>query len=103
MIALLNPRDHLHEKALTVSERFSAAILVTSEMVRVEFLNGFSDRGPRLRKAVAHAVEALRSDRNVIVMPQNIGAVSKRTAAIPASDRQELESDGLRKFSNHAN
>jgi len=39
-------------------------------MVRVEFLNGFSDRGPRLRKAVAHAVEALRSDRNVIVMPQ---------------------------------
>src|SRR5438876_302950 len=38
-------------------------------MVRVEFLNGFSDRGPRLRKAVAHAVEALRSDRNVIEIP----------------------------------
>lgn len=69
-IALLNPRDHLHEEALRVSERLSAAILVTSEMVLVEFLNGFSDSGPWLRKAVAHAVETLRSDRNVIVMPQ---------------------------------
>ena len=69
-IALLNPRDHLHEKAVAAAGRFSSFAIVTSEMVLVEFLNGFSDEGPRLRNAVASAVEILRSDRKLIVMPQ---------------------------------
>ena len=69
-IALLNPRDHFHEKAVVAAGRLSSFVIVTSEMVLVEFLNGFSDKGPRLRNAVASAVEVLRSDRKLIVMPQ---------------------------------
>ncbi len=69
-IALLNPRDELHAKAVDVSQRLSAARIVTSEMVLVELLNSFSDAGPRLRKAVTSAVEALRGNRNVMVSPQ---------------------------------
>ena len=43
-IALLNPRDELHHKAVAASQEFSE--LATTEMVLVEFLNAFSDRGP---------------------------------------------------------
>ena len=60
-IALFNPRDELHAKAAGAAQRYSDDQIVTSEMVLVEFLNGFSDRGPRLRHAVSEAVKILRS------------------------------------------
>lgn len=69
-IAILNPRDELRAKAVAVSQRLSAARIVTSEMVLVELLNSFRDGGPRLRSAAASAVEALRRNRNVTVSPQ---------------------------------
>src|SRR5260370_40759136 len=69
-IALLNPRDELHAKAVDVSQRLSAARIVTSEMVLVELLNSFGDAGPRLRKAVTSAAEALPANRNAVVSPQ---------------------------------
>jgi uncharacterized protein len=42
-IALLNPRDDLHQKAYATSREYSPNQLVTSEMVLTEFLNSFSD------------------------------------------------------------
>src|SRR5260370_35726479 len=69
-IARQNARDELHAEAVDVSQRLSAARIVTSEMVLVELLNSFSDGGPRLRKAITSAVEALRGNRNVMVSPQ---------------------------------
>jgi predicted nucleic acid-binding protein len=69
-IALLNPRDELHRKALDVSERNPLDEIVTSEMVLAELLNSFGDRGPRLRQAAAKAVEALRSNRMVVIRSQ---------------------------------
>lgn len=69
-IALLNPRDELHEKARAVSQSNSFDEIVTSEMVLAELLNGFSERGPRLRQAAARAVEGLRGNRAVVVFPQ---------------------------------
>jgi len=69
-IALLNPRDELHEKALAVSQGNSFDEIVTSEMVLTEFLNSFSDRGSRLRQAAAKAVDVLRSNRTVLVRSQ---------------------------------
>jgi uncharacterized protein len=69
-IALLNPRDELHEKARGVSGGESFDEIVTSEMVLAELLNGFSDRGPRLREAVGKAVRILRTNRAVVILPQ---------------------------------
>jgi predicted nucleic acid-binding protein len=69
-IALLNPRDELHARAVAAAQSYSDDQIVTSEMVLVEFLNGFSDRGPRLRPAASKAVKTLRSSPNVTVIPQ---------------------------------
>jgi predicted nucleic acid-binding protein len=64
-IALLNPRDGLHHRAVAAAQNHSEDQVVTTEMVLVEFLNGFSDRGPRLRAAASKAVKTLRSSLNV--------------------------------------
>jgi predicted nucleic acid-binding protein len=69
-IALLNPRDELHEKALAVSKIHSEDRIVTSQMVLTELLNSFADRGSQLRVAVAKAVETLLTNRNVTTIPQ---------------------------------
>jgi predicted nucleic acid-binding protein len=69
-IALLNPRDELHIKAVAAAQNYSEDQVVTSEMVLVEFLNGFSDHGPRLREAASQAVKTLRSSLHVSVIPQ---------------------------------
>jgi predicted nucleic acid-binding protein len=69
-IALLNPRDELHAKAVSVSQGLASTRIVTSEMVLTEMLNGFSDGGPQLRKAAAKAVDALGSSRDVMIVPQ---------------------------------
>ena len=42
-IALLNPRDDLHQKASATSRDYTPNQIVTSEMVLTEFLNSFSD------------------------------------------------------------
>jgi uncharacterized protein len=39
-------------------------------MVLVEFLNAFSESGPRLRRAAAQAVRSLQSAANAVVIPQ---------------------------------
>jgi len=69
-IALLNPRDDLHKKAIAVSQESSFDEIVTSEMVLTELLNSFSDRGLRLRQAAAKAVEVLQANRMVVVRSQ---------------------------------
>jgi predicted nucleic acid-binding protein len=72
-IALLNPRDELHGKALAASKIHAADRIVTSEMVLTELLNSFADRGPQLRLAVTRAVETLLGNLNVTVIPQTTG------------------------------
>jgi predicted nucleic acid-binding protein len=69
-IALLNPRDELHDKAVKVTRKVSPGQIVTSEMILTELLNSFSDGGPRVRRAVASAVDALRIKQDVRVIPQ---------------------------------
>ncbi len=68
-IALVNPRDQLHAKAVSVTQQLSSARIMTSEMVLTEVLNSFSDGGP-LRHAVGSMVQRLRSNRDVIIVPQ---------------------------------
>jgi predicted nucleic acid-binding protein len=69
-IALLNPRDDLHNTASAASRSYSPDQIVTSEMVLAEFLNSFSDYGPRLRQAAARAVAPLRDASQIVIVPQ---------------------------------
>jgi uncharacterized protein len=69
-MALVNPRDELHSKARSVSREFSSARVITSEMILTELLNGFSEGGPWLRGGAARAVEALRGNPSVRIVPQ---------------------------------
>lgn len=69
-IALLNPRDALHEKAAELSRQLTATRIITTEMVLVEFLNSFSDSGSHLRLAAARLVEAVCGTPSIVVLPQ---------------------------------
>lgn len=69
-IALLNPRDELHPKAVALTQQMGEARILTTEMVLVELLNSFSEGGASVRRAAAGAVAALRRSPSVIVRPQ---------------------------------
>ena len=69
-IALLNPRDQLHQKARDVSETLGACRIVTSEMTLTEFLNGLSGFGPHMREKAVRTVRSLENSPNVEVVPQ---------------------------------
>jgi uncharacterized protein len=69
-IALLNPRDQLHSRAVEVSAKLAEARIVTSDWVLTELLNGFAEGGTTLRSAAASAVAALQSSASVTVIPQ---------------------------------
>ena len=69
-IALLYPRDVLHEKAKAVSAALGPVRIATTEMVITECLNSLADQGGSLRRAVVALVARLRSDPNTLVVPQ---------------------------------
>lgn len=69
-IALLNPRDTLHERAAMASASLGQARLVTSEMVLTELLNDFGMRNAGLRRIAMQAIQPLRDDRRVAIIPQ---------------------------------
>lgn len=69
-IALLNPRDNLHTRALEVSNDLQECRIITSEMVLTELLNSLAQFGEELRRRAADSVKQLKSDPNVRVVPQ---------------------------------
>jgi len=69
-IALLNPRDGLHAKAVAMPAQLPSARLVTSEMVLAELLNGLSDVGPWKRSAAIISVETILRTHSISVFPQ---------------------------------
>jgi predicted nucleic acid-binding protein len=69
-IAVLNPREDLHETAMTVSRSLGTRTIVTSEMVLTEVLNFYSVFGPMFRERAVQLVKSLREDLNVIVVGQ---------------------------------
>jgi predicted nucleic acid-binding protein len=69
-IALWNPYDDLHDKSLEISNTLGPAQIVTSEMVIVETLNGFSKRGQQLREQAFRFAGHVISNANVLVVPQ---------------------------------
>ena len=67
-MALVNPRDQIHQKAVSVSRQLSSETLLTTEMVLVEVLNSFSDS--LYREAVGKMITSLRQDKNLTIVPQ---------------------------------
>lgn len=70
-IALLNPRDQLHDRAVRVSQLLRAARIVTTDEVLTEFLNYFSDRGILLRQAATRMAAQMQVDRRIHIEPQS--------------------------------
>jgi predicted nucleic acid-binding protein len=73
-IALLNPKDGLHPKALEVSTTLERSRIVTSEMVLTEVLNAFAGRGEVLRDAACTLVDRIRSNANAEIAPMTSSA-----------------------------
>jgi uncharacterized protein len=71
-IALLNPRDDLHQQTVSLSRSLESdqIRLITTEIVLTELLNAFAERGAALRHAAAELVLRLRQDVNVRIVPQ---------------------------------
>ena len=69
-IALLNERDSLHAQARELSERFSAATIVTTEMVLTELLNYASGGGRQQRRIAGEAIRGWMTDASIEVVPQ---------------------------------
>jgi predicted nucleic acid-binding protein len=69
-IALLSPRDNLHEQALSLSGSLDQTLLVTTEMVLTELLNAFAERGAAFRRGATALVIRLRQDANTRIVPQ---------------------------------
>lgn len=69
-IALLNPNDQTHDKAVRVSEGLTAYRIVTTEEVLTELLNYFGGRGPHFRSAAAEFVERMRADSAIDILAQ---------------------------------
>ncbi len=57
-VALFNPRDQWHERAIAATKAVSETKLITTEDVLVELLNFFSEYGEKARQgAVTQARE----------------------------------------------
>ena len=69
-VALLNPRDELHNKATELSKTLNPVHIVTSEMVLIEVLNDFSKRGDYLRQAATELIDRIQENPNITLVSQ---------------------------------
>jgi len=70
-IALLNPKDQAHARAVSVSKRLGPVRIITSEEVLTEVLNYFGPRGSFFRGAATRLLERMQSDRSIQIVPQS--------------------------------
>ncbi len=73
-IALMNPRDGLHTKALELFSHIHASsdiTLTTTDAVLVEVLTRASKFGPHSRRAAANLALRVADDPRVAVLPQS--------------------------------
>lgn len=69
-IALWNPRDSLHQRAMTVADGIGAVDVVTTQMVLTEALNAMAGMGQFRRRFAAQMVQALDDSPDVEIIPQ---------------------------------
>ena len=68
-IALFNPRDQLHTRAIAVSQSTQNRSIVTSQLVLMEFLNYYASLGQMFRQQAVGVVRSLQQDTNVEIVP----------------------------------
>ncbi|MCY3881243.1 MAG: PIN domain-containing protein [Chloroflexi bacterium] len=69
-IALWNPRDAMHERALAVVERLGSAAVVTTQVVLFEALNFMAGMGEFRRLFAVRMVRELEENPDVEIVPQ---------------------------------
>ena len=69
-IALLHPRDQMHERAKTVVAGLESVAIVTTQMALAEALNHLSREGERLRYLAVQMVRGLEDNPDVEIIPQ---------------------------------
>jgi uncharacterized protein len=69
-IALLDPQDTLHSKAIDRSLSIAQDQICTSEMVLTEVLNHFSKRGSALRLAAAALIQTIQRNPAIEIVTQ---------------------------------
>ncbi|MBI3302358.1 MAG: type II toxin-antitoxin system VapC family toxin [Deltaproteobacteria bacterium] len=69
-IALFNPRDQLHDKAVVASQATQERPIVTSQMVLTEFLNHYASFGEPFRQRAVQVVRSLQDDADVGIVSQ---------------------------------
>lgn len=68
-IALINPRDSLHQKAKSISSNLGLVRIITSEMVLAEVLNSLAGKGADIRRVASVLIEQLENNPNTDVVP----------------------------------
>ena len=69
LVALLDPKDNLHEKARQISASLPPSRIVTTDFVLTEMLRLFSDDGEDFRQVAVRTATQLRNDPNSEVIP----------------------------------
>ena len=70
-VALFNPRDQWHERAMAASTMLAETKLITTEDVLVELLNFFSEYGEKARSGAVIQAEGILSGASIEVAPLN--------------------------------
>jgi predicted nucleic acid-binding protein len=91
-IALFNPRDRLHAKAIAASRALQGRPMITSQMVLTEFLNHYAALGQPFRQHAAQVVRSLQENADVDVVPQ---AASQFAAALTLYEQRSDKKWGL--------
>ena len=69
-IALLHPRDQLHERAKALVADLESVAVVTTQMALAEALNHLSREGGQLRYLAVQMVRELEDNPDVEIIPQ---------------------------------
>jgi len=73
-IALLNPRDALHDRSRKASANLGRTPIVTSELVLAEVLNACASKGDLPRRIACVLIDELRSDPDYEIVPMTSSA-----------------------------
>jgi uncharacterized protein len=68
-IALTDPRDSWHSRAVAASRALGSVRIATTEPVLIEVLNFFAEAGRRWRREARETVESARQSEMVDVIP----------------------------------
>ena len=69
-IALISPRDNLHQLAINAKRQLGNVRIITTQMVFTELLDGASNRGASQRAAVAEFTAKLATLDGITIVPQ---------------------------------